>query len=253
MPKPTLGTTQNIPTNQKMKYSIIILTLFFSFSSTKAQQTVSGKMVNAVYASSDEDYFFCEDGTVMFRANVSEERPLILYGTWSESNGKVYTKFHTKIAGKGIGKPSMCASVCVYDKYELYTKTYSSEGETLYHDEIFKENCAECDMYTAKEFNTKCGNIPEYYTPNKKLDGKYPQTSLRPLLKSELNGLSKWELKIMRNEIFARHGYIFKTEKMKNYFKKQGWHYGGIHDNVDLLLTPIEKENIKLIKQYENL
>jgi len=35
---------------------------------------------------------------------------------------------------------------------------------------------------------------------------------------------SKLDLKIMRNEIYARHGYVFKDTELRNYFEKQSWY-----------------------------
>jgi hypothetical protein len=78
----------------------------------------------------------------------------------------------------------------------------------------------------------------------------YPQGSDRPLLVEDVENLNGWELKIMRNEIYARHGYIFKTAEMKEYFKTQRW-YEPKYENVDDMITKVEKENIKLIKRYE--
>jgi len=80
--------------------------------------------------------------------------------------------------------------------------------------------------------------------------GLYPQASEKLLYASDLRGLSKYDLKIMRNEIFARHGYIFKTPDMISYFKKQSW-YQGQYNDVTSMLTIIEKKNIELIKKYE--
>lgn len=51
--------------------------------------------------------------------------------------------------------------------------------------------------------------------------------------------LSKTELRLMRNEIFARHGYIFKSADLRNHFSKQPW-YNARYSNVDAMLTPIE-------------
>lgn len=62
--------------------------------------------------------------------------------------------------------------------------------------------------------------------------------------------MSKHDLKIMRNEIFARHGYIFKTSEMKSYFSTQSWYYGR-YDDVSSLLSDLEHKNVALIKSYE--
>ncbi len=80
--------------------------------------------------------------------------------------------------------------------------------------------------------------------------GIYPQASLRLLKDDDLKGLSKSDLRIMRNEIFARYGYIFRTTQMKNYFEKQSW-YKPAHADVTNRLTELEKQNIQLIQAYE--
>lgn len=81
--------------------------------------------------------------------------------------------------------------------------------------------------------------------------GKYFNTKQEILSEKYLGNMSKSELKIMRNEIFARYHYIFSTKEMSNYFKNQEW-YSGYHKNVDLYLTDIEKENIRRIQRFEN-
>ena len=80
--------------------------------------------------------------------------------------------------------------------------------------------------------------------------GRFPQASERFLTSNDVINLNKYQLKIMRNEIFARHGYIFKTPEMKSYFSQQTW-YHGQYDNVNSMLSDIEKRNIDLIKMYE--
>ena len=81
--------------------------------------------------------------------------------------------------------------------------------------------------------------------------GNYTQASIEKLTTDQLKDLSKNKLIIMRNEIFARYGFIFKEGgEMDSYFKKQKW-YKGEHHNVDKFLTSLEKENIQLIKKME--
>ena len=82
------------------------------------------------------------------------------------------------------------------------------------------------------------------------ITGRFPQASERLLTFDDVRNLSKTDLKIMRNEIFARRGYIFKTSDMKTYFEYQSW-YSPKYDDVTPLFTEIEKKNISLIKNYE--
>lgn len=83
------------------------------------------------------------------------------------------------------------------------------------------------------------------------IDGDYPEGSLRLLTDDDLSTKSKSELKIMRNEIFARHGYIFKTPAMKAHFANQSWYHAQYAD-VSSKLSSIERKNVALIKKYEN-
>lgn len=78
----------------------------------------------------------------------------------------------------------------------------------------------------------------------------YPESSSRILTETDLEGLTSRELKIMRNEIFARYGYIFKTKEMISYFSQKTW-YKARYDDVSDFLTPVEKKNIEFIKMHE--
>lgn len=82
-------------------------------------------------------------------------------------------------------------------------------------------------------------------------EGKYPEASDKIITDSVLYDLSSEELKIMRNEIFARHGFIFKPGSVNDYFNKQSWYTPKL-SNVETLLTNIEKDNIKKIKNWES-
>ena len=60
------------------------------------------------------------------------------------------------------------------------------------------------------------------------------------------------ELRILRNEIFARHGYIFKSIDLSEHFTKFNW-YKPQHKDVNHLLTNIDKHNISLIQSFEDI
>jgi hypothetical protein len=80
--------------------------------------------------------------------------------------------------------------------------------------------------------------------------GKYPEGSTRLLTYNDVAGKSTWELKIMKNEIYARHGYIFKTPELRSYFESQPW-YKPMSEDVTDLLNNIEIQNAAFIKGYE--
>lgn len=83
------------------------------------------------------------------------------------------------------------------------------------------------------------------------LSGDFPQVSMRVLADTELAEMQLWDLKLMRNEIFARYGYIFRSNgAMHTHFSEQGW-YRPQHKNVTPYLTAIELKNIDLIQKAE--
>lgn len=71
------------------------------------------------------------------------------------------------------------------------------------------------------------------------------------LTDDDLLNLTIPELRIERNLIFAKHGYQFKSSDLKQYFSQFDW-YNPQYENVDDMLTDVDKQNIDLIKQYEN-
>ena len=75
----------------------------------------------------------------------------------------------------------------------------------------------------------------------------------RYLTDEDLRGLSSWELRIARNEIYARRGRLFNDPSLQNYFDSCSWYNGYISPNNfnENSLNKIEQYNVKLIKKYE--
>jgi len=65
-----------------------------------------------------------------------------------------------------------------------------------------------------------------------------------------LGRFSKPQLRLMRNEILARHGWNFQSKDLKEYFGKQSW-YKPVDDNGSIKLSIIEMTNIQLLKSEE--
>jgi YARHG domain len=74
--------------------------------------------------------------------------------------------------------------------------------------------------------------------------------STKILTEKDLKNLKKLELEIVRNTIFARHGYSFKKKTYRQFFDPVAW-YVPISDNVANDLTKIENNNIKILQRFE--
>jgi len=65
-----------------------------------------------------------------------------------------------------------------------------------------------------------------------------------------LNGLFIEDLRVMRNEIYARHGRIFKDRELQKYFSEQPW-YKPDPEFKDEMLTEKEYKNLAVIREAE--
>jgi hypothetical protein len=76
-----------------------------------------------------------------------------------------------------------------------------------------------------------------------------PDSDIRRLSRSEIEYLTLEELSLARNEIFARHGRIFKTDSLQIYFDRKPWYNPDPY--YDDTLGSIERYNVNLIKSRE--
>lgn len=84
-------------------------------------------------------------------------------------------------------------------------------------------------------------------------DDIFPLSSSSYLEESDLEGLSKEECRIARNEIYARHGRMFTDEALQSYFDSKDWYDGYIEpeDFDESVLNEYETSNRDLIVEYE--
>jgi len=66
-----------------------------------------------------------------------------------------------------------------------------------------------------------------------------------------LRGLSLHELRLLRNEVYARHGRLFQAGWLQQYFEGQPW-YQYDENFKDEQLSGFDKQNVELIANYEN-
>ena len=80
-----------------------------------------------------------------------------------------------------------------------------------------------------------------------------PDSSTRYLDVSEVNNMSKDELRLARNEIYAKHGRLFSSQDLIDYFNSMSWYNGYIlaEEFDDSVLNEYEKANLELIKNIE--
>lgn len=76
------------------------------------------------------------------------------------------------------------------------------------------------------------------------------------LTDADIKGLSAQKLNYARNEIYARHGRMFDSQELQDYFSSKSW-YKGIYSASDFdanysgLLSDIERKNIEFLSSAE--
>lgn len=102
---------------------------------------------------------------------------------------------------------------------------------------------------SAEVYQSSNSNSDEYerITP----DAGKINASTTLLKKEDVENMYKRDLEVMRNTIYARHGYSFKNRQMRSFFDNYVDWYIPVSTDVSKDLTEIEKKNIELIKRYE--
>lgn len=141
-----------------------------------------------------------------------------------------------------------------------YYPEYSDWSQGEWASGIYGEDCA-IFMATSQEQKayyavfvlvdgTDCyaryaGEIQEYIIPN---SNKFYLTE------EDLKYLSKEELRLARNEIYARHGRMFVSQDLQDYFNAKPWYSPQIPADKfnDNILSEVERYNANFIREYED-
>ncbi len=95
-------------------------------------------------------------------------------------------------------------------------------------------------------------NPPDNLSPQTTDGNSYilPFSNSRAVIKKDLLGLTHWELKVARNEIYARHGRTFVHQDLACYFKDKSW-YNIDPEYTEKKLSSLETSNAVFILNYE--
>ena len=95
-------------------------------------------------------------------------------------------------------------------------------------------------------------SLDKYYDDNNFYDIKIVSTL--GLTNDDIKGMSKHDLALARNEIYARHGRKFQTEEYSKYFSSKSWYSINPNYNYsddDSNLNSIEVKNVQFILNAE--
>lgn len=127
---------------------------------------------------------------------------------------------------------------------------YKKQIKDMENDVTSEESSEDLDYYDDSDLSEDSDNYADSSEENEYV---LPDSDKRKLKKSDLKGLSKEELRIARNEIYARHGRMFDDKKLQKYFDSQSWYEGTVpaSEFSEDVLSSVEKKNVAFIRQFE--
>lgn len=90
-------------------------------------------------------------------------------------------------------------------------------------------------------------------TPDRSVDnfvGKYPETGFRLLTDREVRSMGYAKARYALNEIYARHGYVFKDRDIQREFERWRWYRprpGLSMDRIEREFSEVERANARLL------
>ena len=129
---------------------------------------------------------------------------------------------------------------------DLYKSVVTVKMDSYYHEDNVDESVAPVSVAQPEEPEAEEAEVGE--------DGFiFPNSDTEYLSKADLEGLTKEECQIARNEIYARHGRKFKDEALQKHFDSCDWYEGTISPSKfsESVLSDIEIANRDLIVEYE--
>ncbi len=67
---------------------------------------------------------------------------------------------------------------------------------------------------------------------------------------NDLSPLTAKELTYLRNSVYAKHGYVFNSQELNNYFKRISWYHPDA-SVTEAVLNSVERANVEFIKNYQ--
>jgi hypothetical protein len=259
----------------KNTLSLIAVTLiFFSCSKTKenndVELTVSADTTNQapIVLANDPRKIGPEksEAQLTIEENIysinSSENPV--YGYWVGAFGKNKINIAiAKIEGDSVFGHSVCAG-----NFRAIKGTIESIGENEFKAVMREPGDDQYDGEFQFEIDVARQELSGSWKPYKKTVGAktynllktdftydaslgdHPEASTTYLEVPDVENLLPEEIEMIRNEIYARHGYSFTNIKIRRIFDDKDWYIPMAIDIRDQL-TEIEAHNIDLLLNYE--
>lgn len=154
---------------------------------------------------------------------------------------------------------AVLGNVLYEEKYNIkvdMTFTAINTSDDGRYESVGDEETSSASEDTQKEkiTETTTEKATETDEETEETDYVIPYSSDRYLTNDDLEGLSSEELMYARNEIYARHGYIFNDAEIRAYFEKKPWYTGTVksEDFSSSVFNDYEYKNVNFLKKHQD-
>lgn len=176
----------------------------------------------------------------------------VLPGKVPDQQGHIEMAFHARRMDEaGMGWSNSPLPLHTFDvPYTDQTEAYTLQEKEAQGTAAAYEITVEEDGTIALQGSTEAAGV--YYPYNGSL--MMPEQYQRPLNKTDLIGLKKEELRLLRNEIYAVYGRKFRSQDLQAYFEGKDWYQGTTEPEIfdEAVLSGMMKRNIAFLKTAED-
>jgi hypothetical protein len=205
--------------------------------------------------------FFFEDGNCVRRDIDEGEDRITCFGTWKLEDSIIKIHYTVCFFGKPAGEKIYDETRCSEERYSLYTAV----RENIDRHESMDWNPERQNIELITDKYSTYNNWRDYYGRETKRHIYQADFSQFNFLTTEIRidrqrifsepylaSLSRQELRLLRNEIFAKYGLKFNSADLKEHFEKP-LYYDGFYNDVTAFVNEYDRANIELVQKYESL
>jgi len=218
----------------------VLACVFLTIPAHVLAQPAGWKIDESGCASGGPTTYFFGEGTVV-KEDCGDDCPVVTSGTWKKEGDELVVTWRQRFFGKGsVQSPGPTPARTMYEEYAGKFEALNERESVSWPDD---EGCATASRHDKKDPDPRSFLKSAFV-------GRFGFTSEREVKSADIAGLSKADLEIMRNEVYARYGHTFKNAKLRKHFEAQPG-YVARFTEVSAFLSPLERANVAFILEAE--
>ncbi len=207
---------------------------------------------------------FCPKCGVAAGGNGNVSPSAVGAGGAQQTSSAVHSNSTTKavLAGLGIGACVLVViGICVFFimKGKSPDEDMQTAEMTQMQEDVSEETITDAPLDDSSSEQEQEQEQEEQPEPEEQLEADplndpeayfLPDSAEKELTEADLEGMSAQELTYARNELFARHGYVFQSDELNTFFKTKSWYSPNKGFDASQL-SARETANAEFIRDYQ--